>query len=181
MSKLSKKHASIKSIISLKIWYNCMSSFLFHSTIIPVQVTLLGVHHCPHDLQQSIIPIQQTFLAVKVLGMLQHTNPLSLNWSWYWETFIYSSCQNAPFLKSKNRQKGDQFLYQMSDFCENCNPHSSYHDAAVGECLVDIWFAEICQLTLCVFGSQSMLSKSTRFLYGSQLQIHTMLYVMKTY
>ena len=55
----------------------------------------------------------------------------------------------------------------MSDFCENCNPHSSYHTTAVGEYLVDIWFAEICQMTLYVFGSQSMLSKSTRLLYGS--------------
>ena len=53
------------------------------------------------------------------------------------------------------------------DFCKNCNPHSSYHTTAVGECLVDIWFAEICQLTMCDFGSQSMLSKSTRLLYGS--------------
>ena len=35
--------------------------------------------------------------------MLQHTNPLSLNWSWYWETFIKSSCQNAQFLRSKNK------------------------------------------------------------------------------
>ena len=35
-------------------------------------------------------------------------------------------------LRFKNRQKGDQFLYQMSDFCENCNPHSSYHTTAVG-------------------------------------------------
>ena len=26
----------------------------------------------------------------------------------------------------------------LSDFCENCNPHSSYHNAAIGECLVDI-------------------------------------------
>ena len=50
------------------------------------------------------------------------------------------------FLRSKNRQKGDQFFYQMSDFCENCNPHSSYHTTAVGECLVDndIQFAETC-------------------------------------
>ena len=55
----------------------------------------------------------------------------------------------------------------MSDFCKICNPHSSYHTTAIGECLVDIWFAEICQLTMCVFGSQSMLSKSTCFLYGS--------------
>ena len=28
-------------------------------------------------------------------------------------------------LKSKNRQKGGQFFYQMSDFCENCNPYFS--------------------------------------------------------
>ena len=38
----------------------------------------------------------------------------------------------------------------MSDFCENCNPHSSYHTTAVGEYLVDIWFAEIYQMTLYV-------------------------------
>ena len=38
----------------------------------------------------------------------------------------------AEILRSKNRQKGDQFLYQMSDFCENCNSHSSYHTTAIG-------------------------------------------------
>ena len=32
------------------------------------------------------------------------------------------SCQNAQFLRSKNKQNGDQFFYQISDFCENCNP-----------------------------------------------------------
>ena len=70
----------------------------------------------------------------------------------------------------------------MSDFCENCNPHSSYHTTAVGECWVDIWFPEICQMTLYVFGSQSMLSKSTCLLYGSTaMQIHTMLYVYRHY
>ena len=37
----------------------------------------------------------------------------------------------AQILRSKNRQKGDQFLYHMSDFCENCNPQSSYHTTAV--------------------------------------------------
>ena len=46
-----------------------------------------------HGLPQTIIPIQLTLLAVKVLVMLQHTNPLSLNWSWYWETFIYNLFQ----------------------------------------------------------------------------------------
>ena len=73
------------------------------------------------------------------------------------------------FWGPKIDKKGDQFFYQMSDFCKNCNPHSSYHTTAVGECLVDkpIWFAEICQLTMPDFGSQSMLSKGTRLLYGS--------------
>ena len=47
---------------------------------------------------------------------------------------------------------GDHFFYQMSDFCENCNPHSSYHTTTVGECFVDIWFAEISYVNwLCVF------------------------------
>ena len=32
-------------------------------------------HHRPHGQPQTIIPIQLTLLAVKVLGMLQHTNP----------------------------------------------------------------------------------------------------------
>ena len=107
------------------------------------------MHHRSHVPSQSFSKaVVVLTIAVKVLGMLQHTYPISLNWSWYWETFIKSSCQNAQFLRSINRQEGDQFFYQMSDFCKNCNPHSSYHTTAVGEYLVDIWFAEICQLTL---------------------------------
>ena len=60
------------------------------------------------------------------------------------------------FWGPKKRQKG-----------KNCNHDSSYHTTAVGECLVDVWFAEICQLNLCIFESQSVLSKSTGLLYGS--------------
>ena len=71
------------------------------------------------------------------------------------------------FWGPKKDIKGDQFFYHVSDFCKNCNHDSSYHTTAVGECLVDIWFAEICQLTLCIFESQSVLSKSTGLLYGS--------------
>ena len=56
--------------------------------------------------------------------------------------------QIAQFLRSKNRQK---VINKMPDFCENCNPYSSYHTTPVGECLVDISFAEICKLTLCTF------------------------------
>ena len=42
--KTQQKYASVNSIISLKIWYNGMSFFLFQNTMIPIQVTLLGVH-----------------------------------------------------------------------------------------------------------------------------------------
>ena len=68
----------------------------------------------------------------------------------------------------------------MSDFCENCNPHSSYHTTVVGEYLVDIWFAEICQMTLvCFWKSIHAFKKHTSFVWiYSQLQIHTMLYVL---
>ena len=55
--KTQQKHARINimvepnnSIISLKIWYNGMSSFLFQNTIIPIQVTLFGMHHYSHVL-----------------------------------------------------------------------------------------------------------------------------------
>ena len=58
----------------------------------------------------------------------------------------------------------------MSDFCENCNPHS-YHTTAIGEYLVDIWFTEIGYVKwLCVFGSQSMLSKNIRDIFCMDLQ-----------
>ena len=88
------------SIVSLKIWYNGVSSFLFQNTIIPIQVTLFGMHHYSHVLPTDYNPYSanlagvhdrlhvpsQSFskaavltIAVKVLGMLQHTNPLSLN------------------------------------------------------------------------------------------------------
>ena len=40
------------------------------------------------------------------------------------------------------------FLWKL----QICNPHSSYHTtAAVGECLVNIWFAETCKVTLFTF------------------------------
>ena len=80
-----------------------------------------------------------------------HANPLSFHSRWYWETFIQCFCQMTQFLRSKNRQKGDQYFYLMSDFCENCNPHSSDHTTAAGERLVDIRFAETCKLTLFTF------------------------------
>ena len=88
------------SIISLKIWYNGVSSCLFQNTIIRIQVTLFGMHHYSHVLPTDYNPYSanltgvhdrshvpsQSFskaavltIAVKVLGMLQHTNPLSLN------------------------------------------------------------------------------------------------------
>ena len=87
---------------------------------------------------------------MNVLGM--HTYPRPLHSSWFWDTLIQSSnCQIAQFMRSKIGQTGEQFFYQMSDFCENCNPHSSYHTTTVCECLVDIGFAGSCKLTLFTF------------------------------
>ena len=42
---------------------------------IPIQLTMLG----KHDLSQSFSKAVVLTIAVKILGMLQHTNPLSLN------------------------------------------------------------------------------------------------------
>ena len=64
------------------------------------------------------------------------------------ERLLFSLAVRMPnFWGPGIEQKGDQCFYQMSDFCKNCNPHSSYHTTAIGECLVDIWIAGICQLT----------------------------------
>ena len=141
----------VANCATLRIWYNNMSSFLFQNTIqltlLSMHQCLLGMHHCSHVVPQTIV----LTTAVNFGHALLHTNPLSLHLSWYWETFIQSSYQIAQFLRSKSRQKGDQFFYQMPDFCENYNPYSSYHTTAVGEGLVDTWFAETCQLTLFTF------------------------------
>ena len=48
-------------------------------TIIPIQLTLLRVHHRSHVPSQSFSKAVVLTIAVKVLGMLQHTNALSLN------------------------------------------------------------------------------------------------------
>ena len=125
-----------------------MSSFLCQNSsqlfFIGMHQYLLGMHQCSHILPQAILTI-----AVKILGILHYSlSPLSMYSSWYWETFIQFSCQIVQFLRSKNRQKGDQFFYQMPDFCENCNPHFLYHTTAAVECLVDNRFAETCKLTL---------------------------------
>ena len=77
-----------------------MASHLFQNTIIPIQVTLLGItliahmayhYYNPYSANlagraslstgpsQSFSKADVLTIAVKVLGMLPHTNPLSLN------------------------------------------------------------------------------------------------------
>ena len=139
--KTKQKHGSIKhhdhfkpnnSIISLRIWYNNMSSFLFQNTEsanfegYASMLTSSNTDYCSHNCWESFGHDSL------------HTNPLSLHSSWYWETFVQSSCQIAQFLRSKNRQKGDQFFYKMSDFCEICNPHFSYHTCITALALVNV-------------------------------------------
>ena len=130
--KILSKNMVVSNIMmkpnnTLKIRYNNMSSFLFQNTI---QLTLLDMHQCSHVIPQ-IFKSYCSHNSCESFGHAHYTliiNPLSLHSSWYWETFVQSSCQIAQFLRSKNRQKDDQFFYQMSDFCKNCNPALiSYH------------------------------------------------------
>ena len=85
-------------------------------------------------------------------------------WKWHgtynnnW--IIYS---NFKCLRSKNRQKFDQFFNHISYLCKNCNPNSWYHTSAVGECLVDIRFAETYKPTLFTFTFCCCLVQSIRF------------------
>ena len=48
-------------------------SYVLPQTIIPIQLTLLGMHRCSHVLSQSVSKAVVLTIAVKVLGMLQHT------------------------------------------------------------------------------------------------------------
>ena len=182
VSKLSKNMAVSnimikpnKHIISLKIWYNHMSSFLFQSTI---QLTLLGMHQCSHVIPQTFKSYCSHNSCESFGHTSLHTNP-SHCFQIDLETFIQSSCQIAQFLRSKNRQKGDQFFYQI---CENCNPHSSYPTTAVGECLVDIRFAETCILTLFTFLKIVISLKNGSLLHAQagslSMQIPFMLHTM---
>ena len=149
-------------------------SHVLPQTIIPIQLTLLGMHRCSHVLSQSFSKAVVLTIAVKVLGMLQHTDPLSLNWSWYWETFIYSSCQNAQFLKSKNRQK----MINSSTKCLISVKIAILTPHIIPPPLVNGWNL-ICRnmSTDCVFWkSIHAFKEHISFLWiYSQLQIHTML------
>ena len=81
------------SIISLKIWYNVMSSFLLQNTLIPIQLTL---HHRSHVPSQSFSKAVVLTIAVKDLGMLQHTNPL-FHWiEVYTERLLFSLAVKMP-------------------------------------------------------------------------------------
>ena len=65
----------------------------------------------------------------------------------------------------------------MSDFCENCNPHSSYHTTAIGECLVDMICRNMPTDFVCFWKSNAFKEHMSFVWIYSQLQIHTMLYV----
>ena len=60
--------------------------------IIPIQLTLLGMH----DLSQSFSKAVVLKIAVNVLGMLQHTNPLSLNLEIDIERLLFSLAVKMP-------------------------------------------------------------------------------------
>ena len=88
------------------------------------------------------------YLAVKVLGMLHYTLIPSHCIQVDIERLLFSSAVKLHnFWGPKTDKTVINSSTKMSDFCENCNPHSTYHTTAIGECLVVIEFAETCKLT----------------------------------
>ena len=158
------------------------SSFPFQNTIIPIQVALFGMHHYSHVLPTDYNPYSANLVgrawpiteffksccsynSCEGLGMLQHTKSPLIELLVGIERLSFSL---AVKMLNFWGPKKDKKVINSSTKClisvkiAILTPHII--PPAVGKCLVDIWFAEICQLTMCVFGSQTMLS---RFLYGS--------------
>ena len=84
--------------ISLKIWYNNMSSFLFQNT---VQLTLLGMHQCLPGMHQCSHVVPQTIvltIVVKVLGIPYFKCMISYMIS----CTTWLLCSTHPFLPLKN-------------------------------------------------------------------------------
>ena len=146
-----------------------------------IWLTLLGIDQCLLLMHQCWNVVPQTAvltIAVKVLGMLYYSPIPSQCIQVDIERLLFSLI--IQFLRSKNRQKCHEFFYQMPEFCENCNPHSSYHTTTVGECLFDIRFAETGKLTL--FRSLKIFYRFERceFIACSIRQFeHAVLYVHK--
>ena len=122
-----------------------MSSFLFQNTI---QLTLLGMHQCSHVVPQTFKSYCNSQYGSSENFWLAslHTSPLS--WLIAFKLILrdfFFKCSRAVKLHNFWGPKIDKEVInsstKMSDFCENCNPHSSYHSTAIDECLVDIWFA----------------------------------------
>ena len=61
------------------------------------------MHHCPHALSQSSSKAVVLTIGVKILGMLQHTNPHRLNWRWYWEILFSLAVEMPNFWKKTKR------------------------------------------------------------------------------
>ena len=160
--------------------FNIIAHMSYHTGSNPYSANLASVYHRSHVPSQSF---SKLLFSQKLWRLWACFNTLIPS---HWievdiERLLFSLAVKMPnFWGPKIDKRGDQFFYQMSEFCENCNPHSSHHTTAVGEYLVDIWFAEICQMTLivCFWKSIHAFKKHTSFVWiYSQLQIHTMLYV----
>ena len=87
------------------------------------------MHQCSHVVPQAIT------IAVKVLRMLHYSLIPSQCIQVDIERLLLSlAIKLHNFWGPKINVKGDQFFYQMPDFCENCHPHSF-----IPLLLVNVW------------------------------------------
>ena len=163
-----------------------MSSFLFQNTIIPIQVTLFGMHHYLHVLPTDYNPYSANLAgharpfseffksccshnSCEGLGMLQHTNPFLIELEVDIERLWFSLAVKMPNFWGP---KKDKKVINSSTKCLISVKIAIMTRHIIPLPLVNVWLIfdlqKYVQLTLCIFESQSMLSKSTGLLYGVQ-------------
>ena len=71
----------------------------------PYSANLAGMHHRSHVPSQSFSKAVVLTIAVKILGMLQHTYPSHWITSWYWETLFSLAVKIPNFWGPKKDKK----------------------------------------------------------------------------
>ena len=97
------------------------------------------MHQCSHDVVpqtfKSKIVTHNSCESFWTCFIIIHINLLSLHSNWYWEIFLQSSCQIVQSLRSKNRQKGDQF------FCKKKTKQNKTNKTT--KCLISVKFKKL--------------------------------------
>ena len=143
-----------------------------YQTIIPIQLTLLGMHRCSHVLSQSVSKAVVLTIAVKVLGMLQHTPLIELKLTL---RDLFSLAIKMPNFWDP---KIDKKVINSSTKCLISVKIAILTPHIIPPSLVNVWF--VCRNMSADFVYMSIHSfkEHTSFVWiYSQLQINTVLYV----